>query len=105
MKKLIASRKLKRTCACCNRHFAKDEMYYKIREVYPIEGESGCVAAEYLLCPKCKWKLKRHYERLEMFKKTCSHPEKFIETEWSYIPGECVKEPDYNYCKLCGEII
>ena len=103
MKRLIASRKLKRTCECCGRHFTKGNVYYKNREVYPIEWSNGIMAVEYLMCPKCKWKEGRHKARYKEFQKHCTHPEEFAETEWSYIPGECVKEPDYDYCRLCGE--
>jgi len=31
-------------------------------------------------------------------------PHKNIQTAWSYIPGECVKQPDYEQCVDCGEI-
>lgn len=103
MKKLIASRKLKRTCEHCGRGFIKGNVYYKIREVFTEEYDQYIAAFEYLKCPKCKWKEDRHKERYEIFQKNCPHPEEFAETEWSYIPGECVKEPDYDYCRLCGE--
>ena len=33
------------------------------------------------------------------------NPHEFIETEWSYIFGECVKEPNFDYCRLCGKIL
>lgn len=39
------------------------------------------------------------------FKRKCKHPQKFIDTVWRYIPGECVKEPDYDRCMLCGQIV
>jgi len=68
-----------------------------------LEWDAGIMAFEYLLCPRCKWKEDRHKELYKEFQKKCTHPEKFAETEWSYIPGECVKEPDYDYCRLCGE--
>ena len=100
MKRLIASRKLKRTCGRCRQPFAKGNVYYKNREVYPLEF--GCMALEYLMCPKCKWKEDQSKIRYEIFQKHCICPEEFTETEWSYIPGECVKEPDYSYCRLCG---
>ena len=103
MKRLISSRKLSRTCEHCGRRFLKGDVYYKNREVYQIKWIKGIVAFEYLLCPRCKWKEDQRKERYKVFQKHCIHPEKFAEAEWSYIPGECVKEPDYDYCRLCGE--
>lgn len=102
MKRLIASRKLKRICICCNKGFLKGEVYYKTRTIY--EAAPIC-ADEYLTCPKCKYKNDQHLKRYKKFQKYCTHPQEFIETEWSYIPGECVKEPDYDHCLLCGEIL
>ena len=102
MKRLIAKRKLKRCCQECEIHFKKGDVYYKVREVYK---DINICAYEFLLCPKCKYKLEQHNKRYKEFKKHCEHPGKFIETEWCYIPGECVKEPDYDYCRLCGKIL
>ena len=56
-------------------------------------------------CPKCKYKLEQHNKRYKEFQKHCKHPEQFIETEWCYIRGECVMEPDYDYCRLCEKIL
>jgi len=103
LKRLIASRKLKRTCAHCGNHFVKGNVYYKKREVYPIAWEKGCMAFEYLICPKCKWREEQSKKRYKVFQKHCVHPEKFTRTEWGYIPGECVMEPEYDYCTLCEE--
>lgn len=103
MKRLIAPRKLKRTCSHCGRHFTKGNVYYKKREVYSDEYGNGCAAFEYLVCPKCKWKKELSAIRFKVFQKHCVHPKKFVETEWSYIPGECVMEPDCDYCGLCGK--
>ena len=103
MKRLISSRKLKRTCNHCGRGFVKGNVYYRVREVFTGEYDSYCVAFEHLMCPSCKWKKEQQGLRYKEFQKKCIHPEKFADTEWSYIPGECVKEPDYDYCRLCGE--
>jgi len=27
-----------------------------------------------------------------------------VDTKWSYISGECIKEPDYDYCVDCGMV-
>lgn len=102
MKRLIASRQLKRKCIC-GQGFLKGDVYYKHREVSD-NGWGGIYAGEYLICPKCLYKSKQHKLRYEKFKSICNHPEEFIETEWDYIPGECVKEPQYDFCRLCGQI-
>ncbi|QIB26080.1 hypothetical protein [Caloranaerobacter azorensis] len=103
MKRLTAKRKLKRKCIDCNTNFKKGDIYYKAREVFE---EDGCVYAnEYVICPKCKWKEEKHRERFEKFQKSCEHPEWAIDTRYDYIPGECVKEPRYDYCRLCGTIL
>ena len=108
MKRLIATRKLKRTCEGCGKSFKKGEIYYKQRKIYFFEdgyGSFKVLADEFLICPKCKYKKEQRLKRYKEFQKVCVHPERFIETEWSYIPGECVKEPDYDHCLLCGGIL
>lgn len=104
MKRLVASRKLKRTCIYCNRHFNKGEVYYKKRTVFAGEG-FDIVAHECLVCPKCKYKAEKHAKRFEDFKTHCIHPNWAIETQYHYMAGECVMEPDYDYCSLCGAIL
>jgi DNA-directed RNA polymerase subunit RPC12/RpoP len=100
MKKLTAKRSLRRTCIECGRKFNKGDVYYRHREVAEEYGE--IFAYEYIECPKCHHKQEHCRKRFEEFKKRCLHPDEFITTVWSYIPGECVKEPDYDYCRLCG---
>ena len=100
-RKLIAKRKLKNTCECCGKHLLKGDVYYKERTVV---DEGVLYAYNSYLCPKCRYKEERHQKRFNKFKDVCKHPQEFIETEWDYIPGECVKEPQYDYCKLCGKI-
>jgi hypothetical protein len=104
MKRLVASRKLKRTCIYCNRSFIRGDVYYKVREVYDID-ECGIVACEYLICPRCHYHDNEQRRRYKAFKEKCSHPENFRRTKYRYIPGECVQEPDYDYCDLCGKIV
>ena len=33
----------------------------------------------------------------------CEHGN--IDTEWSYIPGEAVKEPHHDFCIDCGKVL
>lgn len=101
-KRYVAKRKLKNKCIHCNKEFSKGDVYYKERIVKDY-GE--IISYSLYKCPKCKYEIEQHVKRLETFKTKCSHPQKFIETEWDYIPRESVKEPKYQYCRLCGKII
>lgn len=103
MKRLIAAKRLKRRCSYCNRDFGKGDVYYRNREVFEEDGK--IFAGEYVICPKCKYKQEQQDKRFNEFKRKCKHPQKFIDTVWRYIPGECVKEPDYDRCMLCGKIV
>lgn len=103
MKRLVSKRMLKRVCGKCGKHFLKGQVYYKVRIVAEEYGEVS--SYEYLLCPKCKYKLEQHNQRYKKFQEHCEHPKEFIEEIWSYIPGECVKQPDHLECRLCGEWI
>jgi Zn finger protein HypA/HybF involved in hydrogenase expression len=108
MKRLIATRKLKRKCECCQREFLKGDVYYKQRIVsvfddWVVSQKVVIRAYEYYLCPKCKYKNGAQEQRFRLFREKCQHPKKFIETAWRYIPGECVQEPDYDQCRLCGK--
>jgi hypothetical protein len=107
MKRFVASRLLKRTCSYCNTKFKKGDVYYCRREVYKDcgWGPHKLAAFETLICPKCKYKQGSHNIRFKEFQMFCSHPNKFIKTVWSYIPGECVKEPNYDFCSLCGKTL
>jgi hypothetical protein len=103
LKKLIASRKLKRRCIVCDAGFEKGNVYYTKRVVYEDCSWTPkyLVAYEMLICPRCKYKEEQHSKRFKHFQEVCTHPDKFVETAWSYIPGECVKEPDFDFCRLC----
>ena len=103
MKRFTATRKLKRRCKCCGLGFSKGDVYYKERKVYAYE--SYVIGFEHLVCPKCKYKNEQSKERFEKFKANCPHPDKLIDEKWCYIPGECVMQPDYSYCTLCGKIL
>jgi hypothetical protein len=102
MKRLIASRKLLRKCICCNKEFKKGDVYYRERKVFT---DWVVMAFETLMCPKCKYKAEQHDKRFKQFMEICIHPPKFCETAWHYITGECVQEPDYEFCILCGKIL
>lgn len=108
-KKKIAKRKLRCKCKCCGKEFLKGNVYYKerivaVEEDFPID-KTIILAYNSYLCPKCKYKQEQQNKRFLKFKGKCTHPEKFIETKYDYIPGECVQEPQYDYCRLCGKIL
>ena len=99
----VATRSLKRRCEYCDTRFLKGDVYYLHRYVSRSDGEF--VAYEYLVCAKCKYKRNDWEERYEKFKNKCKHPKEFIETIYDYIPGEAVKQPEYDVCTLCGQTI
>ncbi len=104
MKRLIAKRRLRRKCEFCNRTIYKGEVYYKHRTVFTEENKVYGYTS--YICPKCKYKREQWHLRFLIFKHDkCTHPKEFIDTVYRYIPGECVKEPDYDYCRLCGTIL
>jgi hypothetical protein len=100
MKRHIASRKLVRKCDYCGVEFSKGDVYHTER--YVIKEWSKVMAWTSYTCPKCEYKNEQHDKRFKRFQGICNHPNNFIETVWSYIPGECIKEPDYDKCTLCG---
>ena len=106
-KKMIVKRRLKHKCDYCNKSFKKGDVYYKERQVFTdfIDGKVNVTAYSNFKCPKCKYKDEDHMKRFNKFKTKCNHPEEFIDTIWGYIPGECVKEPQCEHCKLCGKIL
>lgn len=103
-KRLIASRKLKRRCDCCNCTFAKGDIYYHERKVFVDDGE--VFAHNITQCPRCKYKNEDHMLRYGQFITIgCKHPEKFVEMQYRYIPGEAVMEPSHEECMLCHSIV
>lgn len=48
----------------------------------------------------CKSELSPHCVKIKEKQAACKHNNK--ETIYSYIPGEAVKEPDYDVCIDCG---
>ena len=103
VKKLVASRQLKRTCVQCDRTFYKGEVYYRERDIFEDAGFIS--ASEFLICPRCKYHNEQWWKRFAEFQKKCVHPKKFVYTEYRYIPGEYVQEPDYDHCSLGGQIV
>lgn len=103
-KKHVAQRKLKNRCIYCEKHFVKGDVYYKERHVN-VDGYRKIYSYNLYECPKCKYEREQHEKRYKAFQKICVHPEEFINLVWGYIPGECVKEPKYNQCRLCGKIL
>lgn len=104
MKRIIASRKLKRHCICCNKSFNKGEIYYLKRVVFKESGE--IFSYEYLVCPRCKYENERKGERRKSFIESgkCHHP--ITDTIWTTIAGEdYVKEPSHTECCICGEVV
>lgn len=99
----VASRRLKRTCLECNKGFVKGEVYYLNRWV--AGGELGVISHEHLICSKCDYKEKRYKQRFKAFQNECVHPLEFIDTQYRYIPGEAVMEPDYDECRLCNQVV
>lgn len=102
MKRKIASRKLKRTCLCCNQKFKKGNVYYLRRVVFKVLGE--IVAYEYLTCARCKYYSEQQDERKKRFKDSgkCHHP--ITNVVWTTMLGEdYVKEPSHTECCICGK--
>jgi hypothetical protein len=54
---------------------------------------------------RCAYLNQRRGERFERFKQGCQHPRGFRETEYSYIPGEAVMQPECDRCRLCGAVV
>ncbi|KEI84147.1 hypothetical protein N493_19870 (plasmid) [Clostridium botulinum B2 433] len=104
-KKYIAKKKLKNICQYCGCSFNKDDLYYKERIVVECWDSGHIYGYNNYICPKCKYKEKQHIKRFERFRNNCIHPKEFVEEIWSYIPGECVKQPDHLECRLCGKIL
>jgi len=63
----------------------------------------GCIQHEnnYCSAPSSPHKIRAEKERIEK-QSNCKHLRK--ETIWGYIPGECVKQPDYDICIYCNKI-
>lgn len=104
MKKLVANRHLKRCCDYCGREFNKGDVYYRDREIMTSDSEI-IRGYTFYKCPKCHYKRIQHEKRYKKFQKNCRHPGKFIHEVWSYIPGECIKQPDHFECGLCEKWI
>ena len=101
MKRKIATRKLKRTCICCNKSFVKGDVYYLKRVVFKEFRE--IISYKYLVCPRCKYGNERKAERKKRFIESgkCHHP--ITDVVWVTMAGEdYVKEPSHTECLICG---
>ena len=61
-------------------------------------SKRGCIEHENKYC---KNELSPHMLAIRKKQDNCLHEHR--ETVYSYIPGECVKEPDYDICIDCGK--
>lgn len=98
--KRIAKSAKQHNCFSCGKVIPKGSPYYLEKDVDFFEGE--VYAERYRICPKCNFTSKRSAERFQRFKPECHHP--IVDTVYRYIPGESVKEPDYDRCLICGKV-
>lgn len=103
MKRLIAKRRLRRNCELCGKIILKGEVYYKKRTVF--REDDKVYGYTTYICTRCKYRNEQREIRFKKFQAECTHPREFIDTVYRYVPGECVQEPDYEYCRLCGSLI
>ena len=108
MKRLIARRKLNRKCIYCNQKFIKGDIYYKQRLISTEQADEysekdKIYTCEYLMCPKCKYQYDSRNKREKDFLSVCHHP--ITEEIWTYMAGECVKEPYGVKCLICNQWI
>lgn len=87
------------TCDLCGKQIPKGSPYYRNKQVDFVEGRA--YSNERKVCPQCRYTNSMRQKRFESFKSKCQHP--MIDTVYRYIPGECVQEPDYNVCLVCGK--
>lgn len=98
-KKLVAKKKLKNRCMFCCKEIFKGRVYYKERVV--ITDYGIIYAFNIYKCSRCNYKDNQHEERFKKFKEICTHP--ITDMVYEYIPGECVMQPEYDQCRLCGK--
>jgi len=60
-------------------------------------SKRGCILHEENYCSN-----KSSPHQIKIKKKQAMCPHKNKETVWSYIPGEAVKQPDYDVCIDCN---
>lgn len=100
MRRLIASRKLYTNCRWCDDNIIKGQVYYRHRVVDKYDDE--VVAYSYNECAKCRYRIDDRLKRRVGLKERCHHPIEMQRTEYDYIPGECVMEPQYDICLVCN---
>jgi len=99
MKRLIAKHRHKNGCISCKSDISKGNVYYTERKVYADGGYIWSYTCKY--CAKCKYRIDKRNARFERFRLDCHHPK--TELIWTYIPGECVEQPDHDECIICGK--
>jgi hypothetical protein len=95
----VATRNLRHTCDDCQKQIHKGEVFYDHVCICPQDYDMPMAKFTYRRCAKCAYKHERKNER----SKRCPH--KIVCTSYYYIFGEAVMEPDYDYCRHCGEKI
>lgn len=87
-------------CGDCEKTINKGDLYWYMQYFCPPDDEFD----------KCQFGFLRFHidcyetedQRLER-QKHCFHVN--IDMHWTYIPGEAVKEPAYDYCIDCGKVM
>jgi len=95
--KRVKTRKVHR-CIECQKDIPVGSIAYRLKTFYSYDDATGSYC--FYECPRCHYRRTEHEKRLEAFKPYCHHPITF--DVWSYIPGECVMQPDHYECLICG---
>jgi len=85
-------------CSYCQKMIPVKSIAYR-EKVFEIEDDS-VYSEHWYSCSRCKYKSDQHNKRLAAFKPHCHHPARV--DQYSYIPGECVMQPDHIECLVCG---
>lgn len=97
--KKIPKSMIPHVCDYCGKSIPKGTVYYREKHLFKDGGEFlGSYTVK--VCSKCLFKRNQRIGRFKRFKSTCKH--KIKDTVYGYIPGECVMEPQYDECLICG---